>query len=268
MTASADAFPGPTEVDGNTVREPVTVQPPCACGDQEIVNVAQIIANGKVHNDNAQTGFDPNSLSLGFNAVESVELPAHAFVTSVSVGGQLTLVVNQKTSLFVEGDVAIVMNGSLSLEIASHGELDLYIGGNLTLVGRAVFGDPNRPSKLRVYVVGDQKITLAGTTSFAGNLYAPRATVMMGGGQTFYGSVFAGNVESSVQTAIHYDSAVIREGRDCNPANRCDACTDCEATSGCVDGHCGPCHASTDCCEPLVCVGGQCSVRFVRDGGK
>lgn len=256
-TASVNTLPGYVTVDGNTLSQPVTVQPPCACGDNEIVNVAEIIANGKAHNDNAQTGFNADILSAVSGV--RVELPARTFVTSISsfsVNDPFTLVVDQKTSLFVEGDFFSV--GKMNLEIGPHGELDMYIGGNLSLAGGTVFGDPNRPSKFRVYVAGDQQIVLTGNTWFAGNLYAPRATVTMIGGQTFYGSLFAGTIASSVTTVIHYDSAIIREGDDCLTPDRCDSCTDCEATLGCVDGQCGACRADTDCCAPLVCVNGQC----------
>jgi hypothetical protein len=257
---TAPATPLWVTVDGKSLNQPVSVKAPCACDANKMLDVAAIIAEGKAHNDNAQSGFDPASLNGGLSG-STMELPAgRVFASRINAVGQLTLVVNQKTSLFVEGDVNAT--GGFNLELGPQGELDMFIGGNLSLTGNTALGDPNRPDRVLVYVAGDQQIALAGVTVFAGNLYAPRATVALGGVTTYYGAMFAGNIGVGGGTVIHYDSAIVRKGDACPPPAQCNACDDCKATAACVAGSCGPCQSDADCCEPLVCVAGKCSAKI------
>jgi hypothetical protein len=265
------AKPASVTVVGTTERQPVTVQPPCACGgDHETVDIPKIIAEGKGHNDNLQENFDANSLS-NITGTQRVELPARAYVTNIATNvfdtnASLTLVINQKTSLFVEGSVGSVTSGAsgapLQTDIGPNGSLDMFIGGDFGTISSTVnFGDTEQASKVRVYVAGN--IALSGVGTFGASLYAPNATLFISGALDYYGALFVNNLFSLGLVNVHYDSAIIREDEDCAPIDTCHDCNDCSATSACVDGKCGPCREHSDCCEPLVCTEGKCGILII-----
>ena len=103
--------------------------------------------------------------------------------------------------------------------------------------------------------------TANGTTAAALNLYAPRASVSVGGLGDVYGALFAANVSAPAALIVHYDRSVMDAGSTCDlPApSACSRCDDCEAGNACLLGTCGACTTDADCCFPLVCGAGKCN---------
>jgi hypothetical protein len=241
-------------VGGKDVREPVHIDPPCPCGEKEFLDVAAIVADGKQNNHNTDAAFDPANLANVATDLR-VELPCgRLYVPSFKVQATLTMSVQGKTALLIDGDMQVT--GTLALELGPDADLDIFVGGNLVL--NALKSPANlRPANLRLYVggAGDIKLPMSG---FSGNLYAPRAAVTASGSQALFGSVFAGNFTAAGWTTIHYDTSVVAEGNDCKPPDECNDCTGCAATSACIGGHCGTCSTDADCCQPLTCYAGKC----------
>jgi len=248
-------------IGGSDRREPINLESPCACNDDQQLDIAAIIKEAESDNHNVEAGFDSNRFE-NVTGIETVQLPCGRFFLSrINVVGSLTLTVNGRSALFISGD--LTASSLFSLVMGQDATLDVFIGGKLSLSSLQTFGALTRPANLRVYVAGDQPTTLSGLTTFVGSLYAPRSRVELGGIQTVCGSIFAGDFETSTSatTSILYDTSLLYQGDDCNPPpESCSRCDDCPATSACVEGKCGACRRDEDCCEPLRCFQGQCTV--------
>jgi hypothetical protein len=147
----------------------------------------------------------------------------------------------------------------LTFKLAPGGELDVFVGGNFTLGSATTWGDPARAASLRYYVAGTS-VSMSNAGMFAGNLYAPLATVAAQNIEVF-GSLVAGGLRSTDAVTIHFDRAVLDAGVGCSvdPTPRvCATCSDCQGTDGCVSGRCGGCQSDSDCCDPLVCLNNRC----------
>jgi hypothetical protein len=277
-------------IGGTTSAAPFTLDPPCACAPSQLLDVAAIVAQGKVQNDDADVGLDPDALDAVVG-VADIELPCgRVYLHQIAGAGVIHVHVPGRTALFVDGDVATA--GVLDFDVGPAGELDLFVDGDLVPTGATSFGDVNRPAAVRIYVAGSHDVLLTGADQFVGNVYAPRANVVLTGYEQVYGSIFAGNFEAPGDATIHYDRAVVGAGKECPPDSSgpdagappadagttsapdagsppppppsCQACGSCSGGTACVAGTCGKCGSDADCCSPLVCVGGSCGELIPR----
>ena len=79
------------------------------------------------------------------------------------------------------------LNGNASIQTV--GEVNLYIGGNLTEGGKGFVNTGGDPADLYVYVGGDAK--MGGTADFFGSVIAPAGDITLGGGAGFAGGAVA-----------------------------------------------------------------------------
>ncbi|MCE9670595.1 hypothetical protein LY474_22575 [Myxococcus stipitatus] len=187
-------------------REPVASLAPCACDAGSLLDVPGLIANHATRNHNAAIGLDPDSLR-GFTGERSLELPCGRFYLSGIEGeGRLDLVVRERTALFVRD--SIVIGERLSIEVVPPGELDLFIGADLTVAGAFALGSTDAPARTRVYVAGHGTLGISAGSVVAGNLYAPDATLNLSGNAEVFGSLFVRHLEASGTLAVHYDADV------------------------------------------------------------
>lgn len=245
-----------TNVVGASVTAPVSVPDPCACGASDLLDVAGFVSAYATGNDNVEAGFDPSVLD-GFAGPVTVTLPCgRLYVPTFAGSGELTLRVDGRTALFVDGDLAL--DADFTVQVVGDGELDLFVEGNVSTSARLDLGSIDTPSRVRVYVGGNQSIALSGGAAFAGNVYAPRATVFLSTATEIYGSIFAQSIAASDTLTVHYDSAILDAGDDCEPdPEGCESCLDC-GNQACVAGECGACVTDADCCSPLLCESGIC----------
>lgn len=245
-----------TSTVGSTVTAPVAIPDPCACGASEKIDVAGFVTTYASANDNAAAGFDPAAL-FGFSGGATVDLPCgRLYAPAIQGTGKLTLRVNGRTALFVSGNLAL--NADFEVQVTGSGELDLFVAGNVSTSARIDLGNVSTPSRVRLYVGGSQSIALSGGAAFAGNVYAPNATVFLSTATEIYGSIFAQSIAASDTLTVHYDSAILEAGDECDPdPNGCDSCLDCN-NQACVNGACGACTTDADCCSPLLCISGMC----------
>lgn len=223
---AAATLPPNVTVAGKLISEDYASAPPCACAPSAMPEITQMIAAAASGNDNARVGIDPNSL-VNLIAARPVEFGCgRYFLSTVSSLAGLQWNVSGHVTVFVFGDVAV--KGDVAVTLAPDAQLDLVIGGNLTLDGAARFGDPTRPGASRIYVQGQVQLSSMGdlptlarpTTAFGesvivGNLYAPAATLLIAPPTDVYGSLFVGKLLILQNVLVHYDPSVIAQPAAC-----------------------------------------------------
>ena len=117
------------------------------------------------------------------------------------------LTASGRVALFVAGDLS---TADFVVDVPAGSELDLFVGGNVTVRGAFQVGDASNPARARTYV-GGSTVNVGAATTLAGNLYAPRAGITLGGSAltTLYGSMFASSLTASAGLTIHYDEAIL-----------------------------------------------------------
>lgn len=251
----AAAFPLIATVAGKRVTGPVTVDPLCPCGPQDILDVAAMVADGKAHNDNKAAGIDPAMFNV---VVGKMRMPlpcGRIYIENIGGAGDLTFDVSGPTALFVDGSIATI--GVLKFNLAPRATIDIFVKDTLVLTGRAAFGDEKRPAASRIYVGSDKDIIMTGYETFVGNLYAPLARVTAPGYINVLGSVVARDFEVPGYAHFGYDRAITRAGDGCKapppPTSTCTKCSGCASGQACVNGTCGRCTKDADCCSQLAC---------------
>ncbi len=242
-----------TDVGGSRVSGDFTVDPPCDCAPEHIVDIAAIVDRGMIDNDNASVPLDPSALASVVGLGVDITLPCGRFyLDSIGGVGDITLHVDGRTALFVGGDVNAL--GVLNVEIGPDGELDVFIKGNLLGIGLGSWGTRERPRSTRLYVGGTSDVTIIGASGFVGNVYAPNARITAVGATTLYGSIFGRVIDMPGYLDVHYDRAILDAGDECPPPpGGCDMCSASCGPSACIGGMCAPCASDADCCAPLVC---------------
>ncbi len=288
---AAQLFALPLLVDGASLGEPVQIRPPCPC--QRLLDVEGIVDQTRAVNDNALVGLQPGALKQVVGRVE-IELPCgRYYVDEISGIGGIDVRITGRVALMVGGPVAAA--GRLDFDLAPDAELDLFIAGDLGLIGAASFGDRDRPAATRVYVGGSNDIVLIGASDFVGNVYAPRAKLTAPGYVAAYGSFFVKSIDFAGYANVVYDRAITDldcpgeedpppddhpgggpgGGPDAGPgdvpgpddgpppggglgAPCSDACLDCADGLSCDGDRCRACRGDLDCCSQLICLGGEC----------
>ncbi|AGC48444.1 lipoprotein [Myxococcus stipitatus DSM 14675] len=194
-------------------REPVDSVAPCACDEGARLDIRGLIENHARDNHNAAVGLDASTLE-DFRGERTLELPCgRFFLTRVEGQGRLNLVVRERTALFVRDSITV--GERLSVEVVPPGELDLFIGGDVTVAGQFLLGSPEAPARVRVYSAGTGALVISAGSVLAGNVYAPGAALNLSGNTEVFGSVFVRQIESSGGLALHYDEDVLSLGRAC-----------------------------------------------------
>jgi hypothetical protein len=248
------------DIGGRRLTGGFTVPPPCRCGESDIVDVAALVAAAARVNDNPSVGLTAGELDPVIGLGREITLPCGRFYLSgISGVGDITLRVEGRTALFVQGDVNAL--GVFDIDLGPDGELDLFIAGNLLSIGAGSYGDRARPARTRIYVGGTGDVTLVGASGFVGNVYAPRARITAPGATTVYGSLFGQRIDMPGYLDVRYDRAILDVDVDCPPSTECEPCggTGCTDDRACIEGMCVGCSSDADCCAPLVCYGdGTC----------
>lgn len=250
----------PLSLGGTQYQEAIIVTPPCPCTDKDILDIAPLVADAKLHNDNLANGISPSMFNLVVGNV-SATLPCGRFYIEQMGGiGNIIINVTGRVALFVDGSIATA--GNLEFRLAADAEIDIFVRDNLALTGRATFGAKDRPARSRIYVGGDGDVMLVGDGQFVGNVYAPRSLVTAVGYVDVWGSVFARDFVSPGYANFTYDRAIQHAGDVCDPTTpppgTCTQCGTCTDGTACVGGTCGACRTDADCCSLLVCSAGKC----------
>jgi hypothetical protein len=275
----------------------VDVEPPCDCRPEQLVDIAGFVNAKKNDNDNASIPLSPGELS-NFADDKTIELPCGRYYLDQMTGaGRVTFHAKGRVALFIGGDISLSKGFAITVDDGA--ELDLFVGGNVNSASQINLGDAAHPAAVRIYVGGSGTINLSGGGVFTGNLYAPKAELVLAADTEFYGAVFARRVATAGDVTLHYDTAILNAGKDC-PAppttggagaggtggtagaagqsgaggtgaagkagappveGGCTSCRDCQ-NQACNAGVCGSCQTNADCCSPLECTNGVCLPRI------
>jgi hypothetical protein len=169
-------------------------------------------------------------------------------------------VASGRTAIFIGGDLA--PSGAFTIDAGPKSEVDVFVEGNVVAGSTFTIGSAASPLKARLYVGGSGTINLPKATTLAGNLYGPRAELLLGSDTTVFGSIFTRRLNTQGTLTVHYDEGVLSAGDGCPaPPGACTSCHDC-GNQACNAGTCGACATSADCCAPLQCSGGRCVPRL------
>lgn len=214
LTVPGTAALGGTITAGATVRAPVAVPPPCACGPSDLVDIAGFVAGHASDNTNDAIGLSPSRLT-DYTGDVTVDLPCGIYYLGPVRGtGALHVRITGRVALLVDGD--LTMTSPLDIELATdNAELDLMIAGLVSSNARITAGDPDHPSRTRIYAGGSGTIPLSGDSQIAANVYAPRAAVALSAPATVFGSLFVRRLDQAAAVTIHYDEDVLRADVGC-----------------------------------------------------
>jgi hypothetical protein len=296
--AGADLLVSGTKNIKATKAGPVTVEPPCDCRPDQLVDIAGFVKGKKNDNDNASISLTASALTNVADD-QTIELPCGRYYLDQMTGaGRITFHAKGRVALFIGGDISLSKGFAITVDDGA--ELDLFVGGNVNSASTINLGDTSHPAAVRIYVGGTGTINLSGGGVFTGNLYAPKAELVLAADTEFYGAVFARRVASAGDVTLHYDTAILNAGKDCPTAGGggtggtggaagaaggaghsgnagsgsagkagggppvdegCQSCRDCQ-NQACNGGVCGSCQSDGDCCAPLQCAGGTCVPRI------
>jgi hypothetical protein len=243
---------------GSESEEPVSVAEPCACAPSDRLDVASLVTGAAKDNDDALAGILPSALA-GVDGKATLSLPCgRYFLDRIAGSGDVTLALSGPTALFVSD--GIELDGSLRVVGAAGAELDLFVAGDVHVTGAVSLADSARPAAGRMYVSGAREISLV--SPWVGNLYAPAARVSASSPLEVWGSIFAGDFQSSASASFVFDRAVLNAGSACGtpnpPPGSCSRCGWCSGGTACVAGVCSACRSDDDCCSQSVCSNGSC----------
>ena len=80
-------------------------------------------------------------------------------------------------------------------------------GAALDLSGGSIVNPSAVTSNLQFYYAGSKAFKVSGGTGSYAMVYAPNAAINISGGANFYGSIIGSTINSSGNTAVHYDAA-------------------------------------------------------------
>jgi hypothetical protein len=213
---AASSISPEVSVGGRTIRAEVPVIAPCACQPSELLDLAALIRFGRDHNDNAVRRVITATTWSGPGGPSRVELPCgRYFVERLVTDSGLTLIATGRVVLYVAGDMTI--GGGLDIRTTDGGELDLFVGGDLSVQAAARFGSEAAPASVRTYVGGSGDIVMPASTTFGGFVYAPRARLALGASAELFGGVFVRRASFAGSASVHYDTAVRSASAPCAP---------------------------------------------------
>jgi hypothetical protein len=196
---------------GALALEAVSVAPPCDCG-AGFADLPAAIADAAASNADATIGLASAALAAVTSPAE-LQLPCGTFyLDDIDADAAVTLTVRGRTLLAVAGDVTVRAGLAVALEPSA--ELDLLVGGRLTISGGA-FGAGAAPSRFRVWVAGASSLTFDNAPAVNAVIHAPLAPAAAPGGLPLSGSVLARSFSIGADSMLRFDRAILEAGTVC-----------------------------------------------------
>lgn len=171
---------------------------PCGCAPDQLFDVA-----GAVQAAAAQLGGQESWEAAGDY---TVTLPTGSYyLTQATLAGASAIHIAGNVSLFVDGDVNLA--GASHWDLDDTASLDLFVSGDANIAGLFEAG-ATRPNALRVFIggTGTSSLNISGAATFAGSIYAPRATVALSGTTKIAGALFAKSLDASGDLTVVHDT--------------------------------------------------------------
>lgn len=237
---------------GTRVVQPVSVPPPCNCTTP--IPVGAMVTYAQTHNDDASIGLNPGTVATD-NAPARIDLPCgQYYLTGINTSNALTIVAHGNVALFIDGNVTT--QDSLTMTIAdAASQLDIFISGTIDTQSDIKIGNRDFPAQTRVYIGGTQTVDIQSNAVIGAEIWAGNAKVLWESDSAVFGSIFAGDFEALSDFALHYDNAIVQVGSDCPPPGGGGGGGAGDG-GGTADGG-GSCGSCTDCGNQ-ACINGVC----------
>ncbi len=155
----------------------------------------------------------------------ALSAPLTSLPTSGTISGGEYLInswsMTGKKSLFINGDVTIVVKGDMSMAgkakvyLSNSASLKIYAAGNLSLGGNGILNASQKPEQLLIFgtntTEGAKTLKIHGNGYLAAAVYAPNAIVELKGGGSFgrvYGAVAGYDAKLTGNSHFSYDEAL------------------------------------------------------------
>jgi len=155
------------------------------------------------------------SLAVGQTIKQTQTLmPGNYKFKGIDLTGQSVLTIIGPANIYLTGQLSIDLTGQGKILITEDsGPVRFYVDGDISISGQGVANDTKSPPNLLIFGTGgsNQKISIGGSGSLYGAIYAPDASINLEGvgtGGVVFGSVVGNNVSLSGSAAIHYDEAL------------------------------------------------------------
>lgn len=131
---------------------------------------------------------------------------------SLNLSGPSKLRITNHVVLYVKGNVTL--SGQAHIEISPGSSLSLYVGGTLAdISGNGIVNHNAKASSFSYWGLNSNTtVKMSGNASFTGTVYAPHATLTLGGGGSnsydFAGAAVAKEVRLNGHYQFHYDEAL------------------------------------------------------------
>ena len=104
------------------------------------------------------------------------------------------------------------LNSSANGVIITNGAVELYVSGDIDLAGSGIVNATGNPANLKIFSTGPigTSIKFTGSSDAVMDLYAPNATVDIGGSASFSGRVIAKTVKVFNNNGIYVDTNLTR----------------------------------------------------------
>jgi hypothetical protein len=193
------------------VNGPVIVTPPCDC-DAGFVDVALAISAAAASNANAAIGLAPTALSAAPTAPR-IDLPCGTFFLDGIDTGAVTIAVHGHALLAIGGNVTTRANFVVQLDAGA--ELDMLLGGQLTVSGGGTFGAAGAAARFRIWAAGTAPLNLDSAPAVSAVIHAPLAPVSAPAGLPLSGSILARSIAIGADSTVHFDRAILEAGAVC-----------------------------------------------------
>ena len=190
--------------------------PPCPCGANQVLDIKAKIAEAKAANDNASVGLPKNpATTIGVNRLV-LNTGRYYFASKLGLG-YTKILTNGAVAIFIDDDYDAI--GYDHFEVTEGSSLDVYVAGSMRTVGNMVLGSRHHPSAFRIYIAGNQAISVqAGNNEFRGSIYAPQASLTWVGRTKVEGSLFANTIGSAGLLELYFARPTTgSNGERCTP---------------------------------------------------
>jgi hypothetical protein len=180
------------------------VAPACDCAESRLLDVAGLVAERALDNDNAQAGLEAGALD-GFSGARSLTLDCgRYYLTRIAGDGSIALEARGRIAIFIGGNIEL--NGGLTLTLSEQASAEIYVAGNVRVDARLELGTGNEGNRVLLAVGGDGNIQLNGDAIVEGSLYAPRAALVTRSETLLelHGALFVRYANLNGTSRVHY----------------------------------------------------------------
>jgi hypothetical protein len=175
--------------------------PKCDCDPTHYLDIAALIAASSRENDNARAQLTATTLS-GLSSGRSLSLDCGRYYFDRATGrGLLQIEARGRVAIFIAGDLSL--DDGLTLTLQNGASAEIYVGGNVRVVGRLELSTSNDGNRVLLVVNGTGTINLT-SGIIDGTIYAPRSEIVTRGPLEIHGSMFVRRASFGDATRVRY----------------------------------------------------------------